>query len=543
MVYLERKPVGKYSYWYAVEKKRVDGKFKKVWQLYLGSAEMIAQKMKESKPAHLLSFPYGKQAAFLTVGEELNFVQTIDSHAPLKRVHGLTVGEYMLIIIMGRSERPVSKQGMQDWFANSCMSLLWSFKHSLSSQNFLNHMKRLDEIKDKVEKDLAETLLKKGLVPTTLIWDRTNFYTHIEHGESLPQKGHSKHHRNDKNLIDLGLVVNEHNIPFLHTVHEANIHDAESFPLMLDILVKRLTEMHVNTKELVLVFDKGNNSEPNIKKVMENMHVIGSIRSSQARDLMDIPLSKYTVLYTNRKKHTVRGYRVKRILYGSEYTVLVTHNEGTEKRQHSSHERKKKGVLDKLADLKRRLENSKRGRRRTSSAIECELHDIIRKDMRAVVQYTLTKKGKGFALEYRIDKKAEEERKKGFGKIILFTDMEKWSSKRISQTYNSKYMVEDDFKWFNNTALLAVKPLFSRLDSSIRVHMFLCVMGMLFYRYLFWKLRDFKLTGERILKGLEGIRIAVVKDGNKVELVFEQMNLLQVKLVSTLKLDRFIRES
>lgn len=539
-MFIQKKLKKGIPYYYVIKKARVNGKPRTVWQLYLGTAERLANLLKKPPPSTLKSFSYGKQAALLAISDELNIVNTIDSHAQLQRIHGLTVGEYMLLLIMGRCDKPISKRGMQDWFTNSCMNLLWSFKHSLSSQNFLNHMKRLDRIKDNVEKDLAETLLKKGLTPATLIWDRSNFYTHIEHGESLPQKGHSKHHRNDKNLVDLGLVISEQNIPFMHTVHEANMHDAQSFPIMLDKLVKRLTELHVNTRELVLVFDKGNNSEPNIKKVVENMHVVGSVKPTQVKDIMDVPLSKYATLYTNKKKHVIRGYRVKRTLFGREYTILVTHNEGTEKRQHASYEKNRKAVLEKLADMKRRL--AKLQKRRTSSSIEREIHDIVRKDMRAVIKYTLTKKEKGFALEYAINKDAEAEKMKALGKTILFTDMKEWSSKKIAQTYNSKYRVEEDFKWFNNTALLAVKPLFSRLDSSVRVHMFLCVMGMLLYRYLFWKLKDFKLTGERILKELEEIRLAVVK-GKKTRVVFEQMSPLQVRLLSELKLDRFMDTS
>lgn len=74
------------------------------------------------------------------------------------------------------------------------------------------------------------------------------------------------------------------------------------------------------------------------------------------------------------------------------------------------------------------------------------------------------------------------------------------------------------------------------------MHVFLCVMGMLFYRYLFWRLRSFNLSGQRILSELEGIRISMVKQNGakKVQLIFEEMTPLQLRLFSFLDLGRFI---
>ena len=550
MVYLERKKIGRYSYWYAIKKGRVDGKLKKVWQLYLGSAERVKEVYERSgEMKKLKSFEYGKTAALFDVNQGLGFVDIVDDHAKLKRRHGLTVGEYMLLLIMGRCDSPLSRNAMGKWFRGSCMSLLWKFRHKLSSQNFLNHMGRLDKVRKDVEADLAKVLIDGGLKPSVLIWDRTNFYTYIEHGQELPRKGHSKHHRNDKNLVDLGLVVSDHNVPFLHTVHEANLHDAKSFPKMLDELVGRLTTLDVNTEDLVLVFDKGNNSEPNIEKVLKEMHVVGSVRHSQAKELMEVPLEKYDLLYTNKKKHKIKGYRSSKMeLFGSEFTVLVTHNEATHKRQFATYERNKKRIFEKLGDLKRRLDApKKKGKKRTMSGIEREVSDIIRKNMRPVIDCRVSRKKRNkkdccYTITYGIKDNAEKCRLRTLGKNVLFTDLHAWSSKRIAKTYNSKQKVEDDFKWFNDTALISMKPFFSRLDCPVRVHVFLCVMAMLFYRYLFWKLRKkFDLTGQRILEELKGVRLAVVKtDSGGPKLVFEAMTPLQARLFSSLDLGRFI---
>lgn len=218
MVSLKKKRINGGIYWYAVKSARINGKPRHGWQVYLGSAEKIMKIVKESgnmPHAKLKSFEYGKIAALLDINQDLGFVDIVDKYARKKRIHGLTAGEYMLLIIMGRCDKPTSKNGMAKWFTNSCMGLLWKFSHKLSCQNFLNHMKRLDKVRKSVEDDLAKALIKKGIVPSRLIVDTSNFYTYIEHGEKLPRKGKSKHHRNDKNLVALGLVVSEENIPFI----------------------------------------------------------------------------------------------------------------------------------------------------------------------------------------------------------------------------------------------------------------------------------------------------------------------------------------
>jgi transposase len=544
VVYLEKKKVKGLTYWYAVKKVRINGKLKKAWQLYLGPAKKIVECMKKSEQlpsTKLKSFRYGKTAALFDVNRDLGFVNIVDRYAKKKRVHGLTVGEYILLLIMGRCDKPISKNAMAKWFSKSCMSLLWRFRHKLSCQNFLNHMERLDKVRISIENDIARVLIEKGLVPSTLLLDTSNFYTYIEHGEKLPKKGRSKHHRNDKNLVALGLVVSEDNIPFLHDVYEANNHDGKQFPEIFGNLVKRLTSPYINTKDIVLVCDKGNNSEPNISKVVNEMHIVGSVTHEQAKDLAYVPLNNYSSLYITRKGHKVKGYRTKRKLFGMEFTVVVSYNEHTYRKQSKKYYKDKQKIFDKLKDLNRRL-SSKKGKGRSRSSVEREINDIIRKDMRSVIGYGIKEKNSRFRVTYMTERKAEKERRARFGKTVVFTDMHHWHSTKIVKTYNSKYLVEDDFKWFNDTALISIMPIFSRLDKSIRVHVFLCVMGMLFYRYLLWKLRRFKLSGQRIIEELEGIRICVVKQNGtgKGKLVFEEMTPLQARLFSFLDLGKFI---
>jgi len=57
-------------------------------------------------------------------------------------------------------------------------------------------------------------------------------------------------------------------------------------------------------------------------------------------------------------------------------------------------------------------------------------------------------------------------------------------AKKIAKSYNQKYLVEDDFKLLNDVLLVPIGPINHHKDFNIRTHIFLCIIGMLFYRYL-----------------------------------------------------------
>jgi len=127
--------------------------------------------------------------------------------------------------------------------------------------------------------------------------------------------------------------------------------------------------------------------------------------------------------------------------------------------------------------------------------------------------------------------------------LIIFTDKNEWHSKKIVQTYNNKYLVEDDFKLLNDELLVPIGPIYHTKDFNIRVHVFLAIMGLLFYRYLAWKTKKYNLSLKEIIDALSGIRIALVKDNksDKSDIVLEEMSSNQGSLFSFLNLGKFIQ--
>ena len=550
---LKKKLIKGHIYWYAVEMARINGKPKQVWQMYLGTAEKIIEVMKGSEDKHkpyarFKSFQYGKIAAMLQISEELKFIEIVNKHTDKKSIAGLTVGEYLLLDIIGKSSNISSENGLEEWFKNSALSILWKFPHKLSCQNFLNHMGYIDQetIKN-IEIDISRILIEKGIKPSILYLDESNWFTYgdnYNNKSDLLKKGFNKKHRYDKNQVGVALVTNEDNIPFMHETYAGNIHDSTEFPELIDGIVNYLTDLKINTEDITLVFDKGNNSTDNIGKLISKMSFVASAKFDQAEDLLEIPLEDFKHIYTNSKDHEIYGYRTKYTFFGKEFTSIVTYNKATYALQKESYLSSKAKILEKMTDLKRRLE-SDRGKERDKSSVEREISDIIIKDFRSIIGYEVSDIPKGKKkpkIKFWTRKKNEEKREKSFGKLIIFTDKSEWHSKKIVQTYNNKYLVEDDFKLLNDELLVPIGPIYHRKDFNIRVHVFLAIVGLLFYRYLAWRTKRFNLTLKKLIDNLTQIRIALVLDktSNKYDIIVEEMTSIQASLFSFLDMGKYI---
>ena len=132
----------------------------------------------------------------MKAAEEVGLTDSMNKHIKVKKIGGLTPAQYLLLIIIGRSEHVFSRNTLDEYFKRSSLQFIWNPKYQLSSQNFLNYMAKLDEKTiRKIELDISRKLIEIGLKPSRLIFDTTNFYTHIGQGENLPQKGISKDKR------------------------------------------------------------------------------------------------------------------------------------------------------------------------------------------------------------------------------------------------------------------------------------------------------------------------------------------------------------
>ncbi|KAF5424981.1 Transposase [Candidatus Methanomarinus sp.] len=273
-----------------------------------------------------------------------------------------------------------------------------------------------------------------GIKPSTLFFDTTNFFTYIEHGEDIPRKGKSKEMRYDKNLVGLGLAVSDTSVPFFHETYSGNIQDFKSFAIIFDKIVERLDSIDVTHEDIVLVIDKGCNSKINISKVISKMHIVGSVKKNQAEELYDVSLDEFDLLYETKKKHKVLGYRIKKEVFGTEFTLVVRYHPGSYKKQKQTYEKKKVEILEKLHKIKYSVERVGKGKKKSITNALLDASKVIPDDYKKVFPFEGFEKENVFTFSF--DEEAEKKLELNFGKTILFTDMHGWDTEKIVKTYN-----------------------------------------------------------------------------------------------------------
>lgn len=228
-------------------------------------------------------------------------IKTIIDDLSGKRNQGLSIGDYMLLAAINRAVSPVSKNEFFGWFDKTVLHKFFpnANKKNLSSQAFWDNITLLDENKlSAMEDAITKTVVEKyDISIDCLLYDNTNFFTYLDtsNQSTLAKRWNSKEKRTDLKIIGLTLMVSpDNNIPLFHETYSGNMNDAKRFTEAIDALKKRFVNLGKGTEKITLVYDKGNNSDANIEKLLNEkpcpFHVVGGLRLSQCKELLDIPI-------------------------------------------------------------------------------------------------------------------------------------------------------------------------------------------------------------------------------------------------------------
>lgn len=532
---------GKQVYYRLVKSGRVNGKPRIIWQKYLGTAEKIKE-FYEGKNTLLPSKVFGSVAAMLSIAEELNLQKIISKIVPDNN-YKLSVYQHIIMQSICRFNTPFSKSKSIGWYDDSILPLIWK-KNFSSPQTIFNQFDKMIKGTDSkiplIEEELCKALLEKNVKPSTLIWDPTNFFTYIEEGEELPRKGASKEKRYDKNIINLGIVVSEENIPLLHTVYEGNKRESEVMENVVDTMYSRLKKLGANTEGMVFVFDRGNNSEDNIKNFNQKLHFIGALKRNQLTDLYDVDITKFEPLYESKNENIIKGFSTNETVYGEERKIVVAYSEATATKQKEKTEESIKKIKEKFQELEHNMKSPNKKKKTQTQGLSKKINDFLHKQYSTFFSWEFNEEKQEFA--WKFNEETFKAREKTYGKTIIFTDLENWSAEKIAKTYNSKTIVEDDFKTLKNKLLIPVKPFYSRLDNRLKAHIFVCVLSLILYRYMLWKLKALKISEQTIVNELRNMRLGFVmqKDSTVVNKVLENMTPQQIKLYNALGLEKYL---
>jgi hypothetical protein len=100
--------------------------------------------------------------------------------------------------------------------------------------------------------------------------------------------------------------------------------------------------------------------------------------------------------------------------------------------------------------------------------------------VREVIKPTLTgQTPPELRLTWRTDTRARQRlENKLFGKRILFTNRDHWSTADVVAAYRSQNEVESSFRQMKDPHVVSFGPMHHWTDSKIRVHLFYCVLAL-----------------------------------------------------------------
>lgn len=106
-------------------------------QKYIGTPDQVFELINAGKSNHVASYPFGKPAALIKAAEEVGLIESINKHVGRKKIDGLTPAQYLLMIIIGRSEHALSRNILDEYFKKECTSVflgpkIQTFKSELS---------------------------------------------------------------------------------------------------------------------------------------------------------------------------------------------------------------------------------------------------------------------------------------------------------------------------------------------------------------------------------------------------------------------------
>lgn len=470
---------------------------------YLGTAEQIYNKMRSApEPVEAAHRDFGFTAALLQTARETGLVDILRKHIPGKRF-GIDRWKYFLITILNRPAAATSKERMGDWAAKTVLPDLLGFSPlKLNSKSFWYatddvisekelQLRRKDDEKiseellaglndtvlREMENSLAQILTNRfDLEPESVLYDTTNFFTYIEAAtpSALAATGHNKDCHHHLRQVGLALCVDKQwGVPFFHRVYRGNSQDANTFSELVDELIDQIKNSFPKIGNLVLVLDKGNNSRGNFKAMEGRIDWIGSLVPSHYPDLLDIGIEQYS----GRFKDT-RFLSLRREVTGVKCLLIMTYNPALARRQErtlrTSVEKLKRAVREKIAAYKRVPKKVPRG---ALSILEKSRNG---KYLRIVE----INDGKPV---FEDNHDAWEERRKRFGKNLLFTTRTMADPPWVIEQYRQKDKIEQDFELLKNPELIRFRPLRHWTDTKIRAFGFCCVMSLVLLRVMLMK--------------------------------------------------------
>jgi len=327
-------------------------------------------------------------------------------------------------------------------------------------------------------------------------------------------------------------VEKSYGVPLISRVYRANSHDSKLFSFILADLISSLKKIcnFESDSQLVLVLDKGNNSQDNFNRMDGKISWVGALVPSHYEELMNLEFDHYHGNWNGKL-----FYRCKREVMGIECIIVLTFNSATKrKKQHSL----KRGIEKLKQDIVKKWESYKK----TPTAITQGIKTMKNKS-RYGTCFEVSVDVREKQLHFQENSDEIKKREKRFGKNLIFSNMLDAETGYLIDTYNEKNIIESDFQLLKDTTIIRFCPIRHWTDSKIRAFAFCCVVSMTLVRVMQWMVEQagYKMSPNVLKDELtdieEVINIYSIKEAERMitqrsavqEKLWEIFNLEEIK--------------
>src|SRR5580698_9929603 len=345
MASLVAKKKGNKLYYYVVESARVDGRPRIVHQAYLGTAEKVADLVKDRTapvPISAASREFGLPGSLWLAAQRTGLFAVLEALFPAPR-SGPSPAHYVLLAAIHRICQPGPKTEVADWYRGTILHSIWGIPpERFTSQAFWDAFEKIlpehldplgsdDDPLDRAQLCLLDLWKQKKLVSRRLLaYDTTNFYTYIASNNTrndLAQRGHNKQGRHNLRQVGLSYVLDgENGLSLCHHVYPGNVADVEECSVALARIMRLLDQNQIERDTVTLVFDKGSAALANTVELQESgVGWISALPWNQApQELRERATEELPPCSTEQPG--VRAVAQKLVVHGQEYLAVLKYS-------------------------------------------------------------------------------------------------------------------------------------------------------------------------------------------------------------------------
>jgi len=502
MAALISKKKGNKLYYYVAESARVAGKPRIVQQTYLGSADRVAELLRDRTapvPVEATTREFGLPGALWMAARRSGVWDVLKSMWPPPE-SGPSTAHYLLLAAIHRICQPGPKTEVADWYRKTILSSVWRFApERFRSQDFWDCFDRIQvaaaEPSEADELEQAQSALlgcwkdRQMVSRRLLAYDTTNFYTwtaSTNQRNHLARRGHNKQGRHNLRQIGLSYVLDgEHGISLCHHVYAGNVADVEELPKALDRLVKMLDRNQIERSSVTLVFDKGTAALDNTLLLQEaGVGWISALPWNQAPpELRERPVEALPLCSSDHPG--VHAVAERAIVHGAEYLCVLKYSSAFASEQLHSLTTSLAKVMQSMRRLSQDL--AKPGSRLKETSIRKKIQRWLSPPfLEDLIQWRLESEHERWHLQFDFNgagfQKILTHR---LGRTMLVTPHLDWTAEQVVAAYSGQQRIEQVFRGLKDGDWLGWGPMYHWTDSKILVHAFYCMVGVSLLQYMY----------------------------------------------------------